>query len=52
MRLVQILVVQLNQLNALVNLQRRELFELLAKQKDPELHWCLFVEVVKVFKVL
>lgn len=48
MRFVQILVIQLDQLDTLVYLKRRELVELLSEKVNPKLHGRLLVKVVEV----
>jgi hypothetical protein len=48
---VQILVVQLNQLHALILLESGELLELLSEQVAPKLHWCFLVKVIEVLQI-
>ena len=48
MRLVHVLVIELNQLDALILLQGGELLKLLAEEEKPKLHWRFTVIVVKV----
>ena len=52
MGLIQVLVVQLDQFDALVLLQSGELFELLPEKVDAELHGRVLIEVVEVLHVL
>ena len=47
MRLVQVLIVKLNQLHTLILLQSGELFELLSEKEIAEFHWSVLSIIVE-----
>ena len=50
MGLVQVLIIQLDQLDALILLQSRELLELLSEQIDSESHGGVLIEIVEALE--